>query len=248
MTEFSYWNHLINPSPNAIVEVSEYDGSPDLALVCTQLAYTHTPSQQKRILNEWCDFFSRPQPIERLWLHSRTPQNLFQSICTQTNLKSFYIKWAAIDDLSPIVGLQSIIHLHITGSVKVKSIDALAKLQTLLDLSLEKFLGISNYQALGELAKLTRLDIHGDGIASMKKIKIDSLEFISSLHELERLSITWAIVQDNSFSSLTAVKQLQHLDLPNLKDKAQQQQLLATLPLIKTGNLLDLSLTKREFK
>jgi hypothetical protein len=233
-----YWHPAVNPSPEAITEVSDYDGTAELSLVCTQLAETHTPTQQKRIVEEWCDFFSRPQPVRRLWLHSRTPQRLFKSLCSQPNLEILYIKWSAIDDLSPISGLRSITHLYIGSSSKIKSIDALADLQTLVDLSLRNLQGVIDYSAVGRLARLERLSIEGDGIASMKKSKVASLRPIANLTELKRLKLSWVTVLDDSFACLSSLKSLKHLDLPS-SWRAENVKLLSdALTELETGNVL----------
>ncbi|MEY4563771.1 MAG: hypothetical protein RLZZ618_3048 [Pseudomonadota bacterium] len=233
-----YWHPEINPSPDSITEVSEYGGDSDLSVICTQLAGTHTPAQQKRIVSEWCAFFSQPQPVRRLWLHSRTPQSLFQSICSQANLQALYIKWSAIDDASPIEGLKSLTHLYIGSSSKITSIDSLASLQTLVDLSLENLQGVDDYSAVGQLANLTRLAIQGDGVASMKKSKISTLQPIARLVNLERLRLIWVNVLDGSYACLSSLKSLRHLDLPSSRPSEEIQLLLKALTQLETGNVL----------
>ena len=234
----SYWHPAVTPSPEAITEVSDYEGTAELSLICTQLAGTHTPTQQKRIVEEWCDFFSRPQPVRRLWLHSRTPQNLFKSLCSQANLETLYIKWSAIDDLSPIAGLRSITHLYLGSSSKISSIDALADLQTLVDLSLRNLQGVNDYSAVGRLTRLEQLCIEGDGIASMKKAKVASLRPIASLTELKRLKLSWVTVLDDSFACLSNLKSLKHLDLPSSLRADDVRLLSEALTELETGNVL----------
>jgi len=234
----SYWHPAINPSPKAITEVADYDGNSDLSVICTQLSETHTPAQRKRIITDWCAFFSRPQPVERLWIHFRTPQNLFQSICSQANLKTLYINGSAIDDVSPIAGLKSITHLYVGFSSKIKSLDALASLQTLLDLSLENLQGVTDYSAVGKLAHLSRLTIEGDGVASMKKAKIATLEPIANLTQLERLRLTWIDVLDGSYACLSNLKALKHLDLPSSRPKDEIKLILEALAQLESGNVL----------
>ena len=234
----SYWHPDVTPSPDALIEVSDYRGAADLSVICTQLAGTHTPAQQKRIVGEWCDFFSRPQPVRRLWIHSRTPQSLFESLCAQSGLEALYIKWSAIDDLSPMAGLKSITHLHIGSSSKIKSIDALAGLQTLVDLTLSNLQGVDDYAAVGPLTRLDRLCIEGDGIASMKKVKIASLRPIANLTKLKRLKLTWVNVLDDSFACLSDLKSLKHLDLPRSWSGQDAKLLLEALTELETGNVL----------
>ena len=232
-----YWHPNLNPSPMSITEVTDYNGSPDLSLICTQLSGTHTATQQKRILSEWCDFFSRPQPVERLWLHTRTPQSLFQSICSQSSLKALYIKWSAIDDFSPISELKAITHLYVGSSSKIKSISDIASLQTLVDLSLDNLQGITDYSAVGHLARLSRLAIEGDGAASMRRAKIDTLRPIVRLANLERLRLIWVNVLDGSYPCLANLKSLRHLDLPHARPREEITSLFAALPKLESGNV-----------
>ncbi|MCC9062798.1 hypothetical protein [Flavobacterium piscisymbiosum] len=80
-----------------ITEVSEYKGETNLRICCTQLD-SFTPKfqsvkEKKRVLNEWCDFLKNsPHSFTELTFVSRMPQELFDAVCCQKNLKNLKIK------------------------------------------------------------------------------------------------------------------------------------------------------------
>jgi Leucine-rich repeat (LRR) protein len=232
-----YWHISINPGPASITEVDEYDGSEDLAIVCTQLN-THTPAQQKKIVSAWCQFFSKQQhPIRRLWLHSRLPQNLFDSICFQSNLQALYIKWSGVKNISSISGLKSIQHLYF-GNSSVEDITPFSELISLKDLSIECFYKNTDYSSIQNIKNLNKLCIAGNPWSSTKKVIINSLLPISNLVELTELRLDFVKVLDGSYDALSNLKNLRHLDLPHDMVTSEAKTLLAKLPLLQSGNVL----------
>lgn len=54
---FDYY-HEDEKQLKSVVEVSEYDGEDKLMINCTQLDAPYSAKDKKRILQEWCSFFS----------------------------------------------------------------------------------------------------------------------------------------------------------------------------------------------
>ncbi|WP_374334365.1 hypothetical protein [Leeia sp.] len=234
-----YWHARINPGPAAITEVSEYEGGEDLALVCTQLGNTHTASQQKKIVEAWCQFFAQPRPgLRRLWLHSKVPQALFDSLCQQSRLEGLYIKWSGITDLSAIVGLTALQHLHLCAA-GVTDLSPLAHLQTLQSLALEGLYKVSDYRAVAALQRLSALSICGDGVASSRKAPLESLHPLTQLPALQALWLVWVKLKQGSYAELAALRSLRQLKLVGVPlSEAERSQLLA-LPLLAKDHVLD---------
>lgn len=107
---FDYY-HKDEPSPKSLVEVSEYTGENALSINCTQLGGSltsryKTPKEKKRVLQEWCDFLSgNTTAFTELSFGTRMPQELFDAVCSQKNLRSLHIKWGVYSDISRLANL-----------------------------------------------------------------------------------------------------------------------------------------------
>ena len=83
--------------PRSIVEVSEYNGESTIIINCTQLddssnSKYKTAKSRKNVVNEWCDFLIKnPTAFTELTFCTRMPQELFNAVCSQQNLKKLYI-------------------------------------------------------------------------------------------------------------------------------------------------------------
>ena len=75
----------------------------DLSDYCSSCGIGKKQKDAKRILNDWCDFLTNnPNEFEKLILPTKVPQELFDAVCHQTNLKKLKIKWGGYKDLSKI--------------------------------------------------------------------------------------------------------------------------------------------------
>lgn len=227
------------PEPKrGITETAEYDGSEDLKLACTQLPPRYSAGDRKRILKAWCDFFSRLSTVRRLWLVTRVPQELFDAICAQSQLRALYIKWSGIKDLSRIEGLKSLTHLYLGSSGGVHDLTPLAKLPSLVNLTIDgNFHRVTDYAPIGAVHGLEELMICGDGYSN-KKVKIASLSPFSGLLNLQCFVLLTATVVDKSYAPLTHLKKLRHVDLPYPRHAAESVKLAASLPNLQSGNIL----------
>lgn len=107
-----YWVKYETPGKN-VVELVEYAGEKELTINCTQLdGFPNDPKyksarEKKRVWVEWCEFLTEnPCAFTSLCFGTRMPQELFNAVCEQKNLKRLYIKWGVYQDISAISKLQ----------------------------------------------------------------------------------------------------------------------------------------------
>lgn len=102
---FDYF-HRDEESPRSVVEVSEYNGETALTINCTQLGDMFTPQfdtakKKKRVLSEWIDFLSEnTTAFTELNFGTNLPQELFDAICRQENLRKLNLNGADIRTLA----------------------------------------------------------------------------------------------------------------------------------------------------
>lgn len=117
--------HKDEPHPKMVVEVSEYNGETELSIKCTQLGDEFTPEyktarEKKRVLHEWCDFLTNnTNAFSELTFGTRMPQELFDAVCSQRNLRKLYIKWGVYPDISKIANLENLEYLHIESGASM---------------------------------------------------------------------------------------------------------------------------------
>lgn len=204
--------------------LDDYRGTAYLQLQC--------PSQQKRTLSAWCEFFQKATPIRQLALIMRTPMPLFEAVCKQKQLTALHL-YGAIEDLSPISKLKKIdrLYLRLQRITDLRPISALTKLEHLY---LGNFTKLTDYSPLAKLKNLLYLQIEGLPFAP-KSVYADNLEFIRSLKKLRGLSICdLRFPEKNYWEPILDLKKLEYLELFKLDEKARQR-LLGGLPSLKYG-------------
>lgn len=236
--------HNYKPQPKCVVEVVEYAGEKELIINCTQLDGYMYPQytkarEKKRVLSEWCEFLTEnPETFTALSFGTGMPQELFNAVCKQKNLKSLYIKWGVYPDISAIAELQKLEYLHIGSGAGVLSIAPLAQLKNLIVLSVENFQKIMDYRPLTALENLELLSIEGDSL-SPKYIHVDSLDFLRDMKQLRAFYLTAARVASKDYTPILELENLEYLWLsPRKEVKAIYNKLLA-LPKLKYGSLFE---------
>lgn len=192
----------------SITEVEEYAGEAEVRIRATQLGTDYTASRAKRVVDAWCAFFaSGPSDITSLAFTARTPRRLFDSLGTQTQLRSLAVKWGDYDDLTPLVGMTSLRELWLGGASSVRTLDPLARLPQLERLAVESLRHAHDLSPLGSLVNLRDLELGGDWMAP-RTAHVDSLGFVVHLGSLERLVLHTVKVDDLDYSPLLALGQL----------------------------------------
>jgi hypothetical protein len=192
-----------------ITTVDQYRGESMVMVAATQLGLEYSRSQAARVVTDWIEFFSAgPSPIRELQFVSRTPKRLFSALGGQTQLVRLKIKWGDYQDLTPLTAMSNLTTLHLGGASSVESIEPLAILTNVEELSLESIRHTHDVSALARMRSLTRLELGGDWM-SPRIAHIDSIAFLRQMPQLRRLVLHSLIVDDLDYSPL--------LDLPNLE-------------------------------
>ena len=228
--------------PETITQVSQYKWQKSLVINCTQLGDSFAPQyktakQKRAVLDEWCYFLrSEQEAFDELSFCTKMPQELFDAVCCQRNLKSLHIKWGSYESLDALANISSLKSLFIGSGASVKSIAPIAKLAVLESLAVENFQKISDYSVLSNLQNLKSLEISGDGL-SPKFIRIESLEFLRQMPELTSLVILVARLKSKDYLPVLSLKSLTHLSLPPQHALFGLFDELSALPNLKTGLL-----------
>ena len=229
------FNSFDGGSEKSLVERSEYAGQTCLRLACTQLAPQFNATAQKRILEEWCEFFRGKSAVEELMVNCRTPVPLFESICEHRSIKRLKIKWGPVTDLSPLAKLKNLESLDL-GTSGVKDLSPLVALKKLKYLNLDNFKQAKDFAALGGLRSLEFLKIVGYP-QGPQKIHVRSVEFLRSLKKLRALAFEFVIFDQFKIDPLLTLKRLEFLEIPGLTEE-DRVRLVAALPSVKYGDLV----------
>lgn len=234
-----YWKYKA-PIKN-VVELAEYNGEKELIINCTQLGgFPHydkykSAREKKRVLTEWCEFLTEnPDAFTSLSFGTRMPQELFNAVCEQKNLKRLYIKWGVYPDIAAISQLQKLEYLHIGSGAGVLSIEPLSELKNLVVLSVENFQKIYDYQALTELKHLEMLSIEGDVLAP-RYIHIDTLNFLRDMKQLRSFSLIAARVKSKDYTPILELENVECLCIEARKEVKAIYDQVIKLPKLKYG-------------
>lgn len=237
---FNYYFDDEHNNTKSVIEVSEYNGENKLIINCTQLGDSFTPQyksqkDKKRVVLEWCEFLHQNSTsFIELHFGTRMPQELFEAVCSQKQLKRLEIKWGAYKDISAVENLTNIELLHIGSGAGVESIKPLSKLKNIIALSIENFQKISNYDDLCALTTLESLSITGDGMGP-QYIKIDNIDFINRMSQLRLFRLLTERLLSKDYSPILNLKNLEHLTLSSNREVVKLYNELLKLPKLKWG-------------
>ena len=240
---FDYY-HKDEPHPKSIVEVSEYNGENALTINCTQLGDSFTPQyktqkEKKRVLHEWCSFLSSNTAVfTELSFGTRMPQELFDAVCSQQNLRKLYIKRGIYSDISKIANLSKLEYLHIGSGASVQSIEPFTHLKKLVALSVENFQKIDDYGLLASLGKLESLSVEGDGLGP-QYINVKSLDFLYDMSQLRFFRFLTARLKSKDYTPVLKLKNIEHLTLRPCKEVKALYSDIIKLSNLKYGLLVD---------
>jgi hypothetical protein len=210
----SFWYHRphLNFPPPTIQQVGDYDGADRLSLACTQTALS--ASEQKRLVRSWCETLPTLAKVKYLWLPSRVPQELFEAVCSMPALEGLNIKWSGISSLASLAQLQTLKYLHLGSSPSATPLTVFGEMPSLLWLQIENVREASDLSFLRGCQQLRGLAVHGDS-NSLKYLRLESLEPLRCLGQLEWLSIQTATVDDGALSPLVDLTSLKYLHISN---------------------------------
>jgi hypothetical protein len=240
---FTYYFKEESEKIKTAVEVSDFKGEEKLYIHCTQLGDASTPQyktpkEKKRVLVEWCKFLQEnPTAFTELYFNTKMPQELFDAVCCQKNLKRLEIKWGTYKDIAAIEQLTNLELLSIGSGSSVESIKPLTKLLNLSALCVENFQNISCYNDLSTLTQLEYLSIMGDGLGGPQYIKLDDINFISKMTQLRFFRLLTERLTSKDYTPILELQQVEHLSLSGNKEVKKLYSDLIKLPKLKWGFL-----------
>ena len=240
---FDYY-HKDESYPKSLVEVSEYTGENALTINCTQLGDSFTPQyktskEKKRVLQEWCTFLSsNTTAFTELSFGTMMPQELFEAVCSQQNLRKLHIKWGSYSAISKNVNLDKLEYLHIGSGARVQSIKPLTHLKKLVALSIENFQKIDDYSVLASLEKLESLSIEGDGYGP-RYIHVKSLDFLNDMNQLRFFRFLTIRLKSKDYTPVLRLKNIEHLTLEPCKEVKALYSNIVKLDNLKYGLLVE---------
>lgn len=215
--------------PDSISYPMQYKGEAKINIACTQRT-GFTPTEEKKLIKEWCDFLPKCSNIELVWFTTKIPQQLFDSICLLEQLIGLNIKNSSISSLGNLANLKNLKYLRIGDSSKIINIEPLKSLTNLEVLVIENFKNISDFSILRQLTSLKFLTIEG---GMYTKQKVDSFEPISELKNLLYLSTAMISSSNKSIEPILKLKSLITLNWPFDLGEQQMVQLKKDLPKLK---------------
>lgn len=204
-----FWRHRPEDDfpPPSVQRPEEYDGAERLNLACTQ---TELPQhRQRRLVEAWCEALPSLTKLRFLWISTRVSQALFEAACRVPRLEGLYVKWGAIDDLSPIVRRLGLRFLHIGSAPGITSIECLSELRGLEVLELENLHRVPDLSAVGRLPDLEGLALYG----GEKGWRVPDLAPLSRLASLRYLFLVRLRPADRSLRPLYYLDHLRTLRL-----------------------------------
>jgi hypothetical protein len=227
--EHAFWYHLPDQNfpPPTIEQIEDYDGSDRLALACTQTLLK--ASEQKKLVQRWCEYLPTLKKLKYLWLESRVPQPLFDAATQLSRLTGLYVKWGGIKDFSSISGMTNLRALWVGSNKSLQRLEALHALKKLQWLQFENIPASGDLAFLRGLPQLRGLEICGDW-HSMKKLKVKSLKPLEALPKLEWLRLSVITAPADELVSLGKLPKLKYLHLDNTWPMESLADLAGRLP------------------
>lgn len=211
-----FWNskNFDHLNINTTTFLEDYKPNEKLRLLITQLDYISTkreltPTQFKKIIDDWCIELPKLKEVRYLWLPSRVSQKIFDSICEMENLEGLWIKWSGIKSIDKIIKLKNLKHFHLGSSSQVENIDVLGEMKNLITLETEQLNKIIEFSVIGKLTQLKGLGIDG---SIWTPQKIENIEFVSALQQLKYLTLTNTQIKQKSFDPILKLQNIERFN------------------------------------
>jgi hypothetical protein len=228
---FWYWDMDNKWPPDSITYIENFRPLTKLNLNITQLGLK--TSDQKKLLQFWCNELTKLTSVKYLWFSSRVNQEMFEAACDMENLEGLYIKWSGIKTIDSLRKLKNLKHLHIGSSAQVESIRVFRDINWLTTLNLEQLNKVTDFSDIANMTNLQGLGIDGSIWTAQK---IDTLKPFGQLSELKYLTLTNTRTKDKSFDPLMNLKDLVRFN-SSWNYPVTEFEKLKRLPNLKYGNV-----------
>ena len=191
-----------------LTSVDEYAGERQVCVGATQLGLEFSRTQAQRIVAGWTDFLSAgPSPIEDLEFVSRTPKRLFDALAAQTQLRRLTLKWGDYEDLNVLTGMTGLLDLRLRGASSVRVLDPLAAMKSVEVLEIDSLRHARVLDPIGSMGSVRDLELGGDWM-SPRVAHVDSIRFLHTMPQLERLRLHTLVVDDLDYSAILSLPRL----------------------------------------
>ena len=167
--------------------------------------------------------------LRRIWAYG-VDQELLEELCCLSDLEVLFIDGFSATDLSPVGRLTKLQALSVESAPKIDNLSWIPESESL------RSLAICNMKSLHDLSELEAHDqlrgIAVDG-GVWTPMRVESLRPMSSLRELQFISLVNCRVSDKSLQPLCNLKKLAALHCANFFPRQQFQLLHASLPTLR---------------
>ena len=202
-------------------------------------------AQRRKDQEQWMSVLPRLTKLKELSLYARPTQELFDVVCSLSNLHRLDIYQADFSDFSGITALAGLRRFGLHACRGNTDLSALADLPGLQLLEIDACYGQTDFDVLGELKGLRGVQLKGH-ILGDRNLRLPSLKPLERLEDLRHLDLMTASVADRSWESLLAFRNLERLDM-TLYNTRIRERIIAELPNLKAGFLVDWDHKKKMF-
>ncbi|NOU20364.1 MAG: leucine-rich repeat domain-containing protein [Methyloglobulus sp.] len=143
---------------------------------------------------------------------------LVLSSCRTTDLRLYHITLGSIEGIEQLVCLK---RLAMEWATKISDITSVFQLRSLTTLSIFDFSKLKLLDGIESLDSLVELNLSGSRGALTPRLKLASIEPIVKLRKLSSFSLTNAQLDDDDITVLARCENLKHLQLANNFDRGQ---------------------------
>ncbi|WP_028972514.1 hypothetical protein [Spirochaeta cellobiosiphila] len=225
---FLSWEHRKeNPPQNISYTKQLTNNEIDLRLVITQLNLS--TGKQKKLNDEWAEILPYLNNVKQLFLYSSVPQKIFDAITRMTNLEGLFVKWSGnrIRNFENISKLKSLKRLYLGSSTQTSDLKFIRNLSNLEWLEIHEQKNLHSIEGIESILNLKGFILSG-GING--KQKINDIEPIKYLHELEYLGLPSTYIESEKLNPICNLKKLKYLNLPIYYPMKQYARIAAYIP------------------
>lgn len=134
------------------------------------------------------------------------------SRCMATELRLYNIKLPTLDGIETLIRTRQ---LRLEWATKIESLEPVFRLKGLTHLTIGDFPKLRRLDGLETLSELTELHLSGNVGGGSAPLRLDSIESVSRIPNLARLSIANMKLETDDISSLARCSNLRYLSLTN---------------------------------
>jgi hypothetical protein len=171
-------------------------------------------------------------PANYIHFVCHVPQKLLDAISDNKQIKGLAIKWTNAKSIGSLEKLLNLEDLRLGAASRVGDIVPISKLTKLKILFLENLMQVKNYSPISSLPELEHLSIQGGWDS---RPTIESLEMLSSLKHLRSFHLVAMQCKNQSIEPLKNLKLLEDLLLCFDVNQEGENELQRSLPNLKFG-------------